>query len=214
MRQGSCVAGRLKGKLVNSNTQVFHPPEELRTDEFLLRPLRESDAELDYDALMESREFLRQWEQSTWPADDFTLEANRADLARHERQHAAGEAFTYTVMTPDETQCLGCVYIFPTTAPMYARPEIASTEGEAWSAYEAAFYFWVRKSRLADGLDRRLLAVLDSWFEEAWGIASPLVVTNEQCAQQVAVIESARCPLKFRLSFPNEPGKSLAYAFP
>jgi hypothetical protein len=192
----------------------FRVPEELQTEEFLLRPLRESDAELDYYAVMESREFLRVWEQSTWPADDFTLESNRADLVRHERQHAAGEAFTYTVMTPDETQCLGCVYIFPTTAPMYSRPEIASTDGEEWSAYEAAFYFWVRRSRLADGLDRRLLEALGPWFAEAWGISHPLVITNEQFAQQVAVIEGAGLQLRFRLTFPNEPGKSLAYAWP
>ena len=194
------------------NTAAFRPPEELRTDEFLLRPLRESDAELDYEAVMESREFLRVWEQSTWPSDDFTLEANRQDLIRHERQHAAGEAFTYTVMKPDETECLGCVYIFPTTAPMYSRPEIAAVGGEEWSAYEAAFYFWVRKSRLADGLDRRLLEALGPWFAQEWGVAHPLVITNEQFVQQVAVIESARCPLRFRLTFPNEPGKSLAYA--
>jgi hypothetical protein len=196
------------------NTATFRAPEDLLTDEFLLRPLRETDAKLDYDAVMESREFLRVWEQSTWPADDFTLEANRQDLIRHERQHVAGEAFTYTVMNPDETQCLGCVYIFPTTAPMYSRPEIAAVDGDAWTAYEAAFYFWVRKSRLDDGLDRRLLEALGPWFAEAWGIAHPLVITNEQFAQQVAVIESANCQLKFHLTFPNEPGKSLAYAYP
>lgn len=189
-------------------------PEELRTEEFLLRPLRESDAELDYEAVMESREFLRVWEQSTWPADDFTLEANRADLIRHEREHIAGEAFTYTVMNLDETECLGCVYIFPTTAPMYTRPEIAAVDGDEWTAHEAAFYFWVRLSRLADGLDGRLLAALGEWFAQEWGIASPLVITNEQFAQQVAVIEDAGLQLRFRLTFPNEPGQSLAYVCP
>lgn len=196
------------------NTAEFQAPEMLRTNEFLLRPLRETDAELDYEALMESREFLRVWEQSTWPADDFTVEANRADLARHERQHAAGEAFTYTVMNPDESQCLGCVYIFPTTAPMYSRPEIEPVAGEPWTAFEAAVYFWVRTSRLADALDRRLLDVLRQWFAQEWGIARPLILTNEQVTQQVAMIESAGGQLKFRLAFPNEPGKSLAFAWP
>ena len=163
---------------------------------------------------MERREFLRVWEQSTWPADDFTLEANRADLVRHEREHLQGDAFTYTVMNPDETQCLGCVYIFPTTAPMYSRPEIAATDGEQWTDFEMAFYFWVRTSRLADGLDRRLLDALGAWFSNDWDIAQPLIVTNEQCVQQVGTIQSAACPLRFRLTFPNEPGQSLAYAFP
>src|SRR5215218_4357264 len=100
------------GRLMGFNTGDFHASDELRTDEFLLRPIRESDAELDYDAVMESREFLRLWEQSTWPEDDFTVEANRADMAKLERRHAEGESFTYTVMNLEETRCLGCVYIF------------------------------------------------------------------------------------------------------
>ena len=195
-------------------TDALPAPDELRTEEFLLRPLREADAELDYEAVMESREFLRVWEQSTWPADDFTLEANRKDLVRHERQHLAGEAFTYTVMNLDETQCLGCVYIFPTTAPIYARPEISATDGDQWSAHEAAVYFWVRQSRLADGQDRRLLDALGPWFVQEWGLASPLVITNEQCAQQVVMIERAGLTLRFQLTFPRELGKSLAFAWP
>lgn len=194
------------------NTPEFRAPEALRTDEFLLRPIRESDAELDYEAVMESRESLRLWEQSTWPEDDFTVEANRADLAKLERRFAEGESFAYTVMNPEETQCLGCVYIFPTSAPMYSRPEISATDSDQWSAHEAALYFWVRMSRLADGLDSRLLDALGPWLAQDWGIAHPLIITNEQFAQQVAMIERAGLSLRFRLTFPNEPGQSLAFA--
>lgn len=195
-------------------TDAFPAPDALRTEEFLLRPIRATDAELDYDAVMESREFLRLWEQSTWPEDDFTVEANRADLAKLERRFAEGESFAYTVMNPDQTQCLGCVYIFPTSAPMYSRPEISAVDGGSWSAHEAVVYFWVRKSRIADGLDRRLLDALGPWLMHEWGFAHPLVITNEQFAQQVAMIESADCQLRFHLTFPNEPGRSLAYAYP
>ncbi|MDQ2655390.1 MAG: N-acetyltransferase, partial [Chloroflexota bacterium] len=149
---------------------AFQPPAELRTDEFLLRPIRATDAEADYAAVMESREFLRPWEQSGWPEDDFTVDANRQDLAKLERRHADGESFTYTVLDAAGSQCLGCVYLFPTSAPMYARPQIAATGGEAWSAYELAIYFWVRTSRLADGLDQRLLAALGPWLAQEWGV--------------------------------------------
>ncbi len=34
-------------------------PAELRTDEFVLRPIKADDAELDYRAVMETREYLR-----------------------------------------------------------------------------------------------------------------------------------------------------------
>lgn len=193
-------------------TNDFQPPAELRTAEFLLRPIRASDAELDYEAVMESKEFLRLWEQTGWPEDDFTVEANRADLEKMVHRFNDGESFAYTVMNPSETECLGCVYVFPTTAPLFAKGQITPIAGAAWSDYEAAIYFWVRKARLVDGLDLRLLAMLRLWFARDWHVAHPLIITNEQFAQQVDMIEGANLQREFELTFPKEPGKSLAYA--
>lgn len=195
------------------NNDDFHAPEELRTDEFLLRPIRAADAELDYEAVMESKEFLRLWEQSSWPEDDFAVEANREDLDKLERRHTDGESFTYTVMNPAETQCLGCVYIFPTAARLFSKAQISAIDGARWCEYEAAIYFWIRKSRLADELDRRLLEALGPWLEHDWRIEHYLIVTNEQFEQQVSMIETAKQQLRFQLTFPNEPGKSLAYSY-
>ncbi|GAB4215614.1 MAG: hypothetical protein OHK0022_55750 [Roseiflexaceae bacterium] len=70
-------------------------PAELRTTRLWLRPLGVADTERDYDALMSSAAHLRLWSQSSWPADDFTLAQNRADLERHEGEHQAREAFTF-----------------------------------------------------------------------------------------------------------------------
>jgi len=55
-------------------------PAGVRTEEFLLRPIRAADAARDFDAVVETRADLRVWEQSSWPDDDFTVEANRQDL--------------------------------------------------------------------------------------------------------------------------------------
>lgn len=189
-----------------------HLPAELRTDEFLLRPIRASDAELDYEAVMESREFLRKWEQSSWPEDDFTVEANREDLDKLERRHADGESFTYTVMNPTETQCLGCVYIVPTASRLFSRARISEIGGDRWSDYDVGVYFWIRKARLDDMLDRRLLEALGPWLARDWHIERHLIVTNEQFAQQVAMIESTGLQRRFRLERSNEPGNSLAFA--
>ena len=91
-------------------------PAELRTTDFVLRPIVADDAEMDHAAVMETREHLRLWEQSTWPEDDFTVQANREDLVDLEQHHAEHRAFTYTVLDPHGTECLGCVYVFPTSA--------------------------------------------------------------------------------------------------
>lgn len=161
---------------------------------------------------MESKDYLRLWEQSGWPEDDFTVDANRADMVNLEQRHAEGDSFAYTVVNPSETQCLGCVYVQPTTSRWLSKAQIAALGDDDWSAYGVAVLFWVRKSRLADGLDRLLLDALRSWFAREWRLGNHLVMTNEQFGQQVAMIESAGLERSFRLTYPNQPGDYLAYA--
>lgn len=87
-------------------------PESLKTARFVLEPLNEKHAELDYEALMSRRARLRdelQWGQ--WPPEEFTLECNRTDLRGHHDEFVRHEAFAYTVLSPDHTRCLGCIYI-------------------------------------------------------------------------------------------------------
>src|SRR5262245_53792786 len=135
-------------------------PEERRTNRLLLRPLRATDVELDYEAVMSSAEQLRRWSQSDWPTDDFTLTQNLDDLQEHEREHDQREAFTFTVMNPPGTSCLGCVYIMP------LRPEV--TQVCPGAAYPANVGFWVRTSELTNELDKHLFATLRDWFKTEW----------------------------------------------
>jgi hypothetical protein len=62
-----------------------------------LRPIRESDVAIDYPAVMGSRERLWAKYGGTWgwPAATMSYEADRVDLAGHEREIAAHETFNY-----------------------------------------------------------------------------------------------------------------------
>ena len=42
-----------------------------------------------------------------------TLDEDREDLARHEREIATHETFNYAVLDAGETTLLGCIYIDP-----------------------------------------------------------------------------------------------------
>ncbi len=58
---------------------TFYPesaqvPVGLRTHEFVLRMLGPRDVELDYEAVMASKESLRAYSGGTWPRDGFTIE--------------------------------------------------------------------------------------------------------------------------------------------
>jgi hypothetical protein len=44
-----------------------------------------------------------------WPREGFTLEKNLADLEEHQQEFLDREAFTYTVVSLDESRVLGCV---------------------------------------------------------------------------------------------------------
>ena len=188
-------------------------PKGLTNDQFILRPIVADDAKLDYAAGMESKEYLRPWEQTGWPEDDFTVAANWIDLEGLERRNATGEAFTYTVMNPSETECLGCVYIVPTdtAARWFARATITPVSKQRWDDYDAAVYFWVRVSRLATETDRALLDVLRLWLSDVWKFHTYLIVTNEQFTQQVDMIEHTDLQLRFEIAFSGKPGRYLAY---
>ena len=146
---------------------TFYPddalvPTELRTDEFLLRPLLATDVELDYEAVMATQEELRRTSGGRWPRPDFTLAENLADLQGHEEDFRARRGFTYTVMDPTETRCLGCVYAYP--------PE-GEAGGDAARDGEAVVWFWVRPDGIAADLDRRLLAALAPWLRDNFAFA-------------------------------------------
>ena len=186
-------------------------PEGLSTAEFTLRPITASDAEIDHAAVMETRESLRLWEQSTWPTDDFTVEANRDDLVGLEQRHVEHRAFTYTVLDPAGDRSLGCVYVFPTSASFLAKSVVTPVSDEEWGAVDAVVYFWVRESEMRLGLDERLLVKLREWFRDEWRAQHPVFVTNEQFTQQVELIGRTDLALKFELAEPDKTGTYLIF---
>jgi RimJ/RimL family protein N-acetyltransferase len=156
-------------------------PEGTRTGRVVLRPLRAADVELDYDAVMSSAPELRRWSQASWPADDFTLAENLADLERHERD-------------PAEARCLGCVYIQP------APDALAATFPPA--AHVGAVSFWVRTSEWASGLDAHLLAALRAWFRGEWAFDEVVFTTSAEQTRQAALFDATGFsrPARFTLS--------------
>ena len=138
----------------------FRVPERLVTDNFVIRPLRAADAELDYRAVMDSRERLLGvfGPDSDWPAPDLTLEADRRALANHEREHQQRSAFTYTVMNRAESEVLGCVYIMPVHS----------------DDYDVQVVYWVTEQAAREGWEAELGAELEAWLASAWPFVSVL----------------------------------------
>jgi hypothetical protein len=145
----------------------FSVPEILRVDEFTFRPLRASDVELDFDAVVSSSSMLRAWSQSDWPIDGFTLEENLEDLQRHEQEHLDKKAFTYTIMNPEETFCLGCIYINPLSQEIIDFG-VCQPPTTAGNTFTASVRFWVRESHASKEFNLSILRELDHWLEDEW----------------------------------------------
>ena len=214
---------------------MFYPEDEpvsigLIGQDMVLEPLSIRHVELDYEAVMESKELLRRWSLSDWPSDDFTIEENAADLTRHESQHFDRVAFTYTVLNPAATECFGCVYITPLSDRLRAAlstslwaadvvpvcPNVDVAHEDVHHArsveYVAMVTFWVRQSRLAENIDRALLEKLIYWFEEEFSFDKLLFSTAENDDRQVSLFQESGLKQIYRSELADNRGARLFFS--
>lgn len=123
-----------------------------------LRPIRGSDVDIDYPAVMGSRARLwaRYGEAWGWPPETMTVEEDRDDLDRHEREIGAQETFNFAVLDEAEGQLCGCVYIDP--------PEEDSPPG-----CDAVSSWWVVDEHAGGPLEEALGQFVPRWLAQTWG---------------------------------------------
>lgn len=130
----------------------FDVPVQWHGGEFVLVPAGPEWAELDFDAVMSSREALVHLfgPDDDWPPENLTLEEDRADLVWHAREFRARTSFAYHLLTLQRDRCLGCLYLYPTAS----------------RRYEAEAYLWIR-SDVKTSAPRMEASIVD-WVEECW----------------------------------------------
>ena len=191
----------------------MEPADGFGADGFIVRPLVPSDAALDYDAVMSSREFLYHWEQDPpYPPEDFSVEDNLEDVEQMHSRHRSGMRYTYTVMNADESQVLGCIYFLPNDDPLYRTAKVTSHDGTDLSSVDATVSFWVRTSTWKDGFERTLLSAVLNWLRDDWTLERPVIMTNSELDHQIATIESLGLARRFDYVRDNDMYTSHAYA--
>lgn len=177
------------------------PPTKLQTEALLFVPLSPAHVHRDYDALMVSKEMLRVWGGHGWPSDDFTLEANLQDLEWHHLEHQENIAYTYTILTPDEHECLGCVYIKPLSDIQEDAPD-----------YHAIVRYWVIEPQLAHGLEIRVLDALINWFNsDAWQFERVLLHARQVDERQLATFVEAGLAESDTIDLPDRGGSFIFF---
>ena len=133
----------------------FVVPHRVEDPAFIIRPLMISDVVKDYDAVMTSADHLRGLfgPGTKWP-QGLSFEDDLIDLGWHHKEFRTRRSFAFTVMAPDETFCLGCLYILPTRL----------------AGYDAEAFCWIRTSHAAQ-LEVPLYETMRHWIEADWPFA-------------------------------------------
>jgi hypothetical protein len=130
-----------------------------------MRPIRETDVDIDYPAVMGSQPRL--WtifgDAWGWPPATMTHEQDQADLARHEREANAHQSFNYAVLDAEESRLFGCVYIDP--------PERLGADADiSW---------WIIDDALGSPLEACLHDFVPTWIHTAWPFATPRFIGQD-----------------------------------
>lgn len=138
--------------------QGFQAPFEVKTDQYIIRKLTVDEAEKDYKAVMSSKESLRQifCVDDDWPSDEMTLEENYGDLKEHQEEFDNNEGFAYTIVVPDDSECIGCLYIYPFRH----------------GVYDCRVFYWL-VDQVDEQLNAHLRQFIDQWLPKDFGLTNP-----------------------------------------
>jgi hypothetical protein len=128
----------------------FEVPERLEHERFRLRMLTVNDVVKDFEAI--NARVAPDGRDDPWFGT--SLEQNLVDLGWHQKEFELRRSFAYTVVAPDESKVLGCVYLYP------------SDEADV------EVRMWVRREAWDDGLDPVLEAAVREWIAEQWPFAT------------------------------------------
>ena len=135
----------------------FAVPDGLVAGELRLEPLGPQHNAADYAAWTASIDHIRAtpgFGGSSWP-HEMSVADNLADLERHARDFGQRRGFTYSVLSTQADEVIGCVYIYP-----------EGGGGGTGGGRRAVVRSWVRADSAA--LDPVLYHVVLAWLERHW----------------------------------------------
>jgi len=115
-----------------------------------MRKLTVNDVIKDYEAI--NARVAPDGRDDPW--SETTLEENLVDLGWHQKEFELRRSFAYTVVLPDESRVLGCVYLYP------------SDEADV------EVRLWVRREAWDEGLEPVLEQTVRAWLDEKWPFRS------------------------------------------
>ena len=157
----------------------FKAPFQVKRDNYILRKLSVDEVEKDYAAVMSSKESLRQIFEidDDWPADDMTIEENYNDLLDHQNEFDSNKGFAYTIVVPDDSRCIGCLYIYPFRH----------------GVYDSVIYYWFTDD-VKNKMDPDLRNFLNHWIGDTFELKNPAYpgrdISHKQWPETIKLIKN------------------------
>jgi RimJ/RimL family protein N-acetyltransferase len=134
----------------------YTPPNELRHEYLIAKPLTREHLEDDLAAVNSSIELIRKTRGGNWPQNQLTKDLNFLDLAWHEREFREKSSLAYVVYNTD-SQYIGCFYLYP----IGVRTEYSKKTKD----YDVDASWWVSSEAYEQGYYEELQAALTSWLK-------------------------------------------------
>jgi hypothetical protein len=154
------------------NPNMLEVPIRLKTADFVVHRQRTSDNGLDFDAVMSSKQILREWSDSEWPEDDFSLEQNGQDIAEHIADHEQNSDYGFSIFTPGEDRLLGSLYLNVVGQLLENYPTDPMTLARLLE-FDVRVEYWLR-SGVGPELEVRFVQAVIKWLEDAWWFERPI----------------------------------------
>ena len=129
--------------------EEFIVPLKVRMEKFVLKPLTIECVDLDFEAVQHSVDK----EGNPTPRPDLTKQQNLIDLAWHQKEFQKRSSFAYTILSPGEKECWGCLYVYP-----------ADNNKEI----EVVVDFWLTSNAYRKFGMQSVGKIIEQWLMEYW----------------------------------------------
>jgi RimJ/RimL family protein N-acetyltransferase len=148
-------------------------PTDLRHERFVAVPLTRATAALDYACYMASADVIRTHSDGRWPVEGFTFSDDLSLVAMHEDDHKNRRAFAFVLLTPSETEALGCLYLNPLREYL-VRAEAPRHVVDATPLDSAMVTFWLHQDQQDTGLAEVMVDAVNDWILGEWSLSEYL----------------------------------------
>ena len=148
----------------------FSPPEQLKFEDILARPLTRADLKEDLAAVNSSIETIQKTRGGSWPEEELNEEFDLLDLAWHEREFREHSSLAYVIYDTNNSY-IGCFYLYPMG--------LRTVLDENLLDYDVDASWWVTTSAYKEGHYLKLYNALQQWLSNDFPF-SKVYYSNEE----------------------------------